>query len=1259
MDKPKNIQKIQPREITDELKESYLDYAMSVIVSRALPDVRDGLKPVQRRILWAMWDTGLTHAAKFKKSANVVGEVLGKYHPHGDMAVYDALARMAQDFSLRYPLIDGQGNWGSIDGDSPAAMRYCVTGDTLIVTEAGLKPIEEISQNNSEDIDIKVLSRDRAVNRAVKWFDSGKHPTIKITTRRGFSIQGSYNHPILIWTEDPLTKTPRFVWKLLSELKKNDVAVIDRTPDILWPEKNVDLTPYWPKDNKRREKKILPRELDENLAHLLGALVAEGTIQENEIEFCNSDAEWVGEFIKRWQKVFPDCRLHRFSRQPNSFGKKPYQTLEIHSRQVVAFLKNIGLKPVRSANKKIPGPILQSPKSVVASFLGAYFEGDGSVSQSGKMNELSAISKSEELIKELQIVLLRFGIASTKRFDRQKNSHKLYIRGLKNYILFRDQIGFVSSAKRAKLENLISGLKKDYSQTDFVPFLSGFVRENTESDYKKERLTHHYNFDRYPNLENRASAILTAVRADVKTKTSNLLAALLSNNYLFDPIVEIKSGGIKRVYSLKVASECHSFVGNGFVNHNTEARLSKVAEELLVDIEKETVEWQPNYDGSREEPKFLPAKLPNLLLNGTVGIAVGMATSIPPHNLSEVVDACIYLSENPNAKTEDLLKYIPGPDFPTGGIIYDAETIKTAYATGRGSITTRGVAEIEEHKNSHQIVITEIPYQVNKADLITKIAELVQEKKIEGIRDIRDESDQRGLRIVIELKGDAAPQKILNQLYQYTELQKNFYLNMLALVNGIEPRVLSLKEILELYLEHRKTVIRRRTEFDLKRAEERAHILEGLVKALDHIDAVIKTIKKSESRETAKTNLMKNFKLTAIQADAILEMKLQTLAALERKKVQDELKEKKKLIADLKLILKNPRRIVQIIREELLDLKKNFGDERKTKTVASGLKEFREEDLIPQEEVIVTLTEGGYIKRMAPTVFRSQKRGGKGLVGFELKEEDRVLEFAAAQTHDNILFFTDRGRVFQTKVYEIPAATRAAKGKSIHNFLEIPPSEKISAIVAYPNNLKKAYLVMATLRGFIKKTALEDFGNVRRTGIFAIRLKPNDSLRWIKLSGGGDEIIISTAKGQAIRFKEKDLRPMGRTASGVTAIRLKNGDAVAGLDIIKTGEKQGKTTDRLLVVMANGFAKQTPLKEYKTQRRGGTGIKTAKVTEKTGEVIGAHIVSEDMEEILAFSSKGQALRTKLKAVRLAGRATQGVKIMNLEKGDKLVGIVCL
>jgi len=818
---------VKLKEITEELKESYLDYAMSVIVARALPDVRDGLKPVHRRILYTMHEDGLRHDAKYRKSATVVGSALGRYHPHGDSAVYDALTRMAQDFSLRYPLIKGQGNFGSLDGDSAAAMRY------------------------------------------------------------------------------------------------------------------------------------------------------------------------------------------------------------------------------------------------------------------------------------------------------------------------------------------------------------------------------------------------------------------------------------------------------------TECRLTALAEEMLQDIEKETIGWIDNYDGTRKEPVVLPAKVPQLLLNGSMGIAVGMATNIPPHNLTELIDSLFFLIDHPKASTEDLLKFIKGPDFPTGGAIYDRSAIMQAYSTGKGPIINRGIAQVHETQKGHpHILITEIPYQVNKASLMEKIAELVKDKKLEGIKDIRDESSKEGVRVVIELKNDAYPQKVLNRLYKLTDLQRTFHLNMLALVDGLQPQVLSLKDVLGQYLGHRKEVVVLRTQFDLARAKERAHILQGLKKALDQIDAIISTIKKSADKEVAHQNLKAKFGFSDAQATAILEMRLQVLAGLERQKIEDELKEKQKLIKDLEAILKDPHRVLEVIKTEMAYIKEKYGDERKTKVFVSPVGEFKEEDFVPEEECIIALTRGGYIKRMNPKGYRAQKRGGKGMLGMATREEDIVEHLATVSTHENLLFFTNTGRVFQTKAYEIAEGSRVARGQAIVNFLQLAPGEQVNALVAVKQSLKSMkknnsqivednFLVMATKNGIIKKTALEEFTNMRGSGLIAMKLKKNDWLRWAKATSGQDEIILVTAKGQSIHFKEKDVRPMGRSASGVRGILLKRDDELVGMEMVRAKWRAQGFKMELLVMTENGFGKKTDIKYFKVQHRGGSGIKAVQVTNKTGKLVMAEILEPDEEDIIVISEKGQVIRTSLSSVSLLGRATQGVRIMKLEAGDKVASVTCV
>lgn len=692
----------------------------------------------------------------------------------------------------------------------------------------------------------------------------------------------------------------------------------------------------------------------------------------------------------------------------------------------------------------------------------------------------------------------------------------------------------------------------------------------------------------------------------------------------------------------------------------TEAKLSAISEEMLFDIDKDTVDFIPNYDGSHKEPRVLPAKLPNLLLNGTMGIAVGMATNIPPHNLRELTAAIDHLITNPEATVEDLTQFVKGPDFPTGGIIFDKKAILEAYATGKGGIVLRGKADIEEQKGgTFQIIVSEIPYQVNKADLVEKIADLVKDKKIEGIKALRDESDKDGVRIVMELKKDSYPKKILNSLYKHTSLQTTFHLNMLALVDGIQPKVLTLKMILEEYIKHREEIVRRRTLFDLNKAKDRAHILEGLMIALKNIDEVIKTIKASKDKEIAKANLMKKFKLSERQAVAILEMRLQSLANLERLKIEQELKEKLALIKELEAILKSVARIRQIVRDELQALADKYGDDRKTTVVSHGVGEISMEDLVPNEETVVMMTRDGYIKRLEPDTFKVQARGGKGVMGLTTKEEDTVEFMFTSQTHNDVLFFTTKGRAFQLKVYEIPQASRIAKGTPVVNFLQLTGGEQISSILPLDKTVFSKYLFFATEKGLVKKVELSAFANVRRSGLIAIKIKDDDKLIWVKPTSGSDHIELITANGQAIRFKETDVRDMGRGAAGVHGIRLHKDDKVVGIGIAKT-DKEKKRNYQILTIMANGFGKRTELSAYKVQGRGGSGIKTAKVTDKTGRLTNAFLVNADSMEgrdLIIISEKGQVIRTPFKSVSVLGRDTQGVRIMRFkEDGDKVAGV---
>ncbi len=717
---------------------------------------------------------------------------------------------------------------------------------------------------------------------------------------------------------------------------------------------------------------------------------------------------------------------------------------------------------------------------------------------------------------------------------------------------------------------------------------------------------------------------------------------------IYDSMVRLAQDWVMRYPLVQGQGNFGSMDGDpAAASRYTEARLGKAGNELLTDLDKETVDFRDNYDGSEQEPVVLPAKLPNLLLNGQVGIAVGMATSIPTHNLGELVDATIHLIDNPEATLDDLLKHVKGPDFPTGAVVYGGAPMRQAYATGRGSVTIRAVAEIEETKKGrHQIVITEMPYAVNKASLVEKIAELYKEKKI-NIADLRDESARGNIRIVIELRKDSYPKKVLNQLYKLTPLQTSFHYNMLALVDGIQPRILGLSEILSEFVKHRQIVVRRRTEYELRKAKERAHILEGYKIALDHIDEVIKTIRASKTQEEAEAALIEKFKLSEIQAKAILAMQLRRLTGLERQAIEDELAELLKTIAALETILASEAEILRVIKTELLEMKDKYGDERRSKIINAELGKFSDEELIPEEDVVVLLTTENYIKRTLVTDYRRQHRGGKGKRGMTTKELDVIDQLVTSSTHDWLLFFTNKGRVFRLKAHEVPAAGLQAKGVAAVNLLQLQPEERITSLIRIAKDDNgEGYLFMTTTNGTVKKTSLKDYSNIRTSGLIAINLDDGDELRWIRQSSGDDEVVISTAMGQAIRFKESDARPMGRSARGVRGIRLRTGDRVVGMDLA-AGDPN------LLVMSEKGYGKITKVANFPTHKRGGVGIKAAVVTTKTGNLITVKSLAPDDLEVIMISTKGQTIRVGLKDIPTLGRTTQGVRVMRLNDDDSV------
>ena len=1461
--------------IEEEMRGAYLDYAMSVITARALPDVRDGLKPVQRRILYAMHELGLRPGSPYKKSARIVGEVLGKYHPHGDSPVYDAMVRMAQDFSLRYMLVDGQGNFGcftgdtkiklldgteksfaelatldpdevfyvysvdesgrivvgegrnarvtrrgerlleltldngetirctpdhrfmlrdgtykqaqhlteddglmpgyrdmgllsdglaehslalqptsqarnhrvvarrwldetadvyditvdrhhnflvasgvfvhnSVDGDPPAAMRYCVTGDTLVVTERGLLPVGELSENGSEDIDVRVLSRDGVVNTASKWWDCGPFPTRRVRTQRGYELTGTLNHPLLAAVPDEVTGRVKLVWKLIADVRPGDYLVLDRS-SALWPQEQVDLRPWHLQipEGSRTQRHALPAKLDEDLAFLMGALLAEGTFGKQNVEFCNTHGDFADAFEQTWHRVFPDCHLHIFERQPVSYGRKPFLQMQVVSQQVMAFLNSLGLRG-RSADRTIPGPILRSPESVVAAFLRGLFEGDGAVERSGRSVLRICLSASNRgMLRQAQALLLRFGIAATIQHDKTRGQYRLYIQGRDNLIAFRDRIGFISAVKQDALARVIElNTGSALSKSDFVPYLAEYVRTSARRG-QREWLAKH-NFDRTDRL----TAVLPRLEKALAAEDFSFVEQLAHSRYLFDPVASFEDAGEQPVYSIRVDSDCHSFVANGFVNHNTEARLAPIAEEMLADIDRDTVDFVPNFDGSLEEPSVLPAKLPNLLINGSSGIAVGMATNIPPHNLGEVVDALAFVidhiagavdagvpfdvvwarvlnspvdpallatavkalpqpllaqargkagqkatpealghallelvDERVDVTPDQLMGFIKGPDFPTGGTIVGQEGIRNTYTTGHGRMTIRARVHTEDLRGGRQaLVVTELPFQINKANLIEKIADLIRERRIEGISDVRDESDREGMRLVVELKRDVQPRQVLNQLYKYTAMQTAFSANVVALVDG-QPRVLTLKMALLQYVNYRKTIVTRRTEHELGRAKARAHILEGLKIALDNLDAVIATIRASRDAETARDALMRKFRLTEIQAQAILDMQLRRLAALERDKILAELAETKKLIAHLEDLLAHPIKILRLVRQELLELKTKYGDPRRTAIVEKEAVEFTEEDLIPEQEVVIVVSARDYVKRMPSDAYRARGRGARGQIVASAREDDAIQHLLVTRTHHSVLFFTNRGRVYQVKAHELPEAGRQARGLPLVNVVKLGEGETVTATVAVPDFDKAGYLVLVTRRGEAKRLTVSDLASARASGLIAMSLSEGDELAWARLTSGKQEVMLVSASGQAIRFREDDVRPSGRTSGGVRAMRLDEDDRVAGADVVEPGGD-------LVVVTRKGLGKRVPLGEFPIQGRGGAGVRAYPTTPRSGPVAVARVVSP-ADEVLLISGDGVVAQTPVEDVPQKSRTAAGAMVMQLEGADGVVAMARL
>lgn len=1214
--------RVEPRELEQEMRSSYLDYAMSVIVGRALPDARDGLKPVHRRVLYAMWTDGNRPGRPHVKCAAVVGEVVKHYHPHSPEAIYDTLVRMAQPFSLRYPLVDGQGNFGSVDDDPAAAMRYCTSGDTRVATSLGTLRIDELASapaNSDADVDLEVLDRLGRPVKASKLFHSGEHATLRLRTREGYEVTGTHNHPLLCLVD--MGGIPLLLWKLLDEIRPGDRVLLARIPRPVG-----DLS-----------------ERDRQTALLLGAFVSEGFVSERRAGFNNVDREFFEEVLAAYDSVVGGSRYvyERTIASGSRLRELDVQQLEALRSSALAELTG---KP--SSAKAVPETVWRGSQAVKRVFLQSLFTGDGSSSLLPRNTiQVSYSTYSEQLAKDVQLLLLEFGVIS--RLCRyEKGETKVVITNRRDARLFAENVGFLG-AKQTKLERDLASIPQTSRALshDHVPYLAAYIRGESGSRWVDRDWLRRHNVDRVERWEHGGVAILEHVASE---EVKRVVEPLVTGDYYYAEVASVEDAGVQPVYSLRVDTRDHSFLTNGFVSHNTEARLERIAEEMLKELEFDTVDFGPNYDESKREPLVLPARFPNLLVNGSSGIAVGMATNMPPHHLGETIDAVVALIDKPTANVDDLMKHVKGPDFPTGAIILGRSGIRDAYRTGRGRIVMRARAHIEELRGGKSaIIVTELPYGVKKGGdngVIKKIADLVNDKVLTEISDLADHSDRTGMRVQIELKRDARPQVVLNKLFKHTALQATFGYNAVALVDGV-PRTLSLLELVTYYLDFQRQIVTRRSQHELRRAEDRSHVLRGYLIALDNLDAVIALIRAAADTEEARTQLQEHFELSERQAQAILDLRLARLTGLARKEVEDEYRELQSRIGELRNLLSDEAKIDALIKEELLALKEHYGksDDRRTEIIAAE-EELELEDMIAEEDMVIAITRSGYIKRLPVTSYREQRRGGIGVMGMDLKDEDYIEHLFVASTHDYVLFFTSVGKVYRLKVHELPLGSRQSKGRAIVNLLPFAQGELVRAVIQTRNFEEAEYLLFATKNGVVKKTKLAEYNTpLKADGIIAIKMREGDELVAVRHCSEGDDVLLVSRNGQAIRFGESDARAMGRATEGVRGMSLRVDDEVIAAEIAKDDSD-------LLVVTENGYGKRTRVSEYPKKGRGGMGVKTVQLTEARGHLAGARVV-RDGYQVMLISNGGTVIKMPVADVKRLGRATQGVIVMRPREGE--------
>ena len=1238
--------------IAKTLEDAYRDYAHYVISERAIPDARDGLKPVHRRILWAMHQMRLTFSSPHKKCARIVGEVTGKYHPHAG-GVYEALVRLAQPFSLRYPVVHGQGNFGSIDGFPAAAMRYCVTGDTMILSDKGVIPIETLGNGKPEsDIDVKVLSYDGKINTASKFFNSDKHPIYSLETDMGYQLKGSYNHPVNCWIIQE--GKPKLVWKMLSQIQKDDIIVLQRN-ESLFAANDLELKNYWPDEDLKYAKVEFPTTMNEDLAFLLGTLVAEGSYHQKMVVFGNKDLLYYNEIKRIIKSQFKGANIYE------NQVDDTYKELTVTAGKVKEFLINIGLLDKTSEFKEMPFTVLQSSEKTIASFLKGLYEGDGSVQykedkrHGGKSIQLVYNSSSKKLLNQLKVLLLNYGIITAKPIkDKRRDCYRLLIVGPDSIAKFKQKIGFFSDRKQGILDNIDHMNLDRMSKTDYIPLIANYMRDKYENYFLKKN-----NFDRYNNLEKNFTKLQEIIDPDDK----KLLELILERKYLFNKIEKIEKLPDANVYSVKVDSNCHSYVANGFVNHNTEARLAKISAELLQDVIPEIVKFQENFDGEEMEPTVLPVKFPLLFVNGTSGIAVGLSSTIPPHNLSEICDATITLIDNPETPVEDLSEIVKGPDFPTGGVIVNGREMPTYASTGKSPIVIRSKIEIKEptDKEEHAtIIVHELPYLTNKSTLMEEIHTLISSKKIRGLTDARDLSKVK-IRVEIDVHPDYSHEKgvrvIIGHLFKYTQLERVIHAKNMAFARG-RPLLLNLKRALNIFLEHREHVVRKTIQHNLNKALMRMNILEGLYIALQNIDEVIAIIKKSEDRSDAQNKLMKRFDLNEAQAKAILAMQLARLARMEVDAIIKEKEELEKQIEEYRDLLAHIEKRMQIIKEELLEIKEKFGDERRTeiKDEADIPLDADVYDMLHDRHLLITTSTLGYVRSIEIDKFKTQRRGGKGLTAVTFRDNDSLYDMLVCLNKDTLLLVTENGKIHSIPAFELPEAKRRnARGSAWKTILPVDSAVVKIVPVNRDSFDKGLFIFFVTARGKVKKTVLSAFSNVRKTGIIGISIEEGDQVVDAYITSGDDHIYLATKLGLTAHFHEKEVRHMGRTAHGVTGMRFKNPDDVI---ICGAGISDAELKDSsILTITENGYGKRTACDEYRFTHRGARGVLDIKTDERNGNVSAVLVVPKKptrQNSVSIINSKGISIRTRIESIREISRNTKGVRIMNLNEGEKIV-----